>query len=350
MLTLHLIRGPLEEERSKRILSEYNRLTSAGVTQKQFHHWLEESYAGPALHALLSDENGIVVGHCCLFPFTMRYESKTVLAAKAEYLFLAEKSRSERIAGYEDKPIPAALILLRALYKAGLDCGWDPIVGSAPEQVAALHRLAGCKTLSFPLHECLLIRRPFLAASRTPNLTRKQKAAVFGIGVAQRIARPVWLQLANLIGYGASIKGRHGATGLHHEQVSLDCSTAFRGWRYPNGEYSFQQSVSASDCNLILKRGDSSNYLRVCEERIEKPLEVDELVRQLLFQAEAESAIGIRWAVYEGQWSDSIRKGLLRNGFVCIQRTRTIQIATRNREFLNPEKWIMNDSFVAFDH
>ena len=168
------------------ILSEYNRLTRSHISPENLRRWTQESPEGPSCHALLKTARGELVGHCCLFPFRMEYGDAQVVAAKAEYYFINENYRTERIHGLEKSDKPAAVILLEQLYHYCRTLHWGPYIVSAPKGVDGLHRMAGCRPISFPLFECLLVLRPLRGSFATPNLTAKQRVLLFLIGAAQR--------------------------------------------------------------------------------------------------------------------------------------------------------------------
>src|ERR1700691_4980160 len=189
MLSLHIVRGPLEESENLAILNGYTALTRATVTPPNFRRWTEQCPDGAALHALLKTENGTIAGHCCLFHLPMKIGANRVSAAKAEYFFVNPEFRQEPVEGHEGSVKPAAVLLLERLYRSGRELGWCPYLVSAPTEVAPLHRLAGCRKISIPLTECLLTFRPWTAAAHTQNLTTKQRIALAGVGIVQRV---VW--------------------------------------------------------------------------------------------------------------------------------------------------------------
>ena len=172
MLTLHIVRGPLDENLNLAVLHGYTALTRATVTAENFRRWMQRSPEGPALHAVLKNQNGDVAGHCCLFPFPLTVSGNRVTAAKAEYFFVKSEFRKQAVLGYEGSMKPAAVLLLECLYRSGKQLGWCPYVVSAPSDVAPLHRLAGCRKLTVPLTECLLTFRPWKAAIDTPICRR----------------------------------------------------------------------------------------------------------------------------------------------------------------------------------
>src|SRR5687767_6351907 len=119
MLNLRILRGPLSAEQYDRIRSEYDRLVEVRTPPANFQRWLTESPAGPALHAILESPSGQIVGHCCLIPFPLLIDGSRVTAAKAEYFFLHENYRQQTVAGFESLRLPAAVVLLRELYRFG---------------------------------------------------------------------------------------------------------------------------------------------------------------------------------------------------------------------------------------
>jgi hypothetical protein len=101
---------------------------------------------------------------------------------------------------------------------------------------------------------------------------------------------------------------------------------------------------------LIVKRGRSDRYVRVCQSRLSSPNSVRLIVHRLLQQARADQAIGIRWAVYdEGAKTDQLVAALQRMGFLCARRTRIVMVHKDFPAYLQPSAWSMSDTHFCFD-
>ncbi len=349
MLTLHIVRGPLDENLNPAILNGYTELSEATVTPENFLRWMQDSPEGPALHAILKNQDGAVAGHCCLFPFPMNVDGKRVTAAKAEYFFVKTDFRREPVQGYEGSMKPAAVLLLEHLYRSGRELGWCPYLVSAPTEVAPLHRLAGCRKIVIPLTECLLTFRPWKAALSTPNLVTSQRMALAAVGTLQRL---VWAvppksdPQVRAVPADAPFEIRETP-----QRISVSCDPDFLMWRYSASEYLRLRMETSADLGVIVKRGSPDQYVRVChssagsDERSSKPL-----LRALIANALEENALGVRWAVYDDGLSANTFVALLRKmAFMCVRRERTIYVYGLSPADLQPAAWHLQDSLFCFD-
>jgi hypothetical protein len=310
---------------------------------------MEQCPDGPALHALLKTENGTIAGHCCLFPLPMKIGANRVSAAKAEYFFVKPEFRQEPVEGHEGSVKPAAVLLLERLYRSGRELGWCPYLVSAPTEVAPLHRLAGCRKISIPLTECLLTFRPWTAAAHTQNLTTKQRIALAGVGIVQRVVWALPRKVDPRVRPVASNAPCIDPDTVR--RISLCCETDFLEWRYSDSEYLRLQLETSEELGVIAKRGSARDYLRVChssfgtDEREWKPL-----VKSLIATALKENALGVRWAVYDdGSSEDSLVPLLRKMAFLCVRRERTIYAYGLGQADLQPSAWHIQDSLFCFD-
>lgn len=349
MLSLQIVRGPLDAELCSAILNGYTSLTSATVTSGNFHRWMEQSPEGPALHAILRTEEGQVAGHCCLFPFPLNIGGQRTTIAKAEYFFVKENYRKEAVQGRENSVKPAALLLLEQLYRCGRELKWRPYLVSAPAEVAPLHRMAGCRKINIPLTECLLTFRPFRAAAHTPNLNTKQRVALAGVGALQRMAWAVRRKKSSEVN---QVPADAPASGLEiNSGISLSSDTDFLHWRYSAGEFIRFQDEASRGLGVIAKRGSDRDYVRVCQSALDaKETSWKSLLRALIRTAVEENALGVRWAVYGDGKSEKRLVGLLRKmAFLCVSRERTIYAHSLEAAYLPPASWHIEDSLFCFD-
>lgn len=349
MLNLRLMRGPLRDEENDAILREYNRLTASRIPMDEFANWVQKSPAGPAWHAILETDEGRIVGHTSLFPFRTQYGGPELIPAKSEYSFLHEDFRKDKIRGFEKASRAAFVVLLDQLFQHCQREGWGPIFASTNEKNQAFTRRVGLQPAEFQVWECLFILRPVNAARRTPNLSQRQRAMLFGGGVLQRtlwtLAR---IPLAGVNGVrpiGVSDEALDPAPG----QLSFFEDADSLRWRYLDRQYVRFSLAAAPSDYLIAKKGAPDRYLRVCQWRIQSPAAVRSLVVALLREAAAERAMGVRWAVYDDESSEEITQRMRRMGFLCARRTRIVMVHKKDAEFLSPAMWKMNDSLFSFD-
>lgn len=349
MLSLSILKGPLDQTLNAAILQGFTELAHSKVSSENFRRWMQESPAGPALHAILTAEDGRLAGHCCLFPIPMMLQGTRITIAKAEYFFLRSEFRKEAVCGFEKSIKPASVLLLEALYRSGSQFGWDWYLVSAPAEVAPLHRMAGCRKVSISLTECLLTFRPWKAAVNTPNIGSSQRAALAVAGSVQRalwaLPRKSGRDVREISVDAPSSNNHHSATG-----ISLTADPDFTRWRYGTSEFRRLQFRDSSESWLIAKKGSSVEYLRVCQ----SPPDIGEqdakcLVKSLAEIALREKALGVRWALYADGPSHHQLVPVLRNmGFLCMRRERTIYVR-RSAESAESPAWHLQDSLFCFD-
>jgi hypothetical protein len=349
MLNLRLARGPLRSDENEVILREYNRLTSSRIPMNEFVNWVQKSPAGPAWHAILETDEGRIVGHTSLFPFRTEYGGPQLVPAKSEYSFLHEDFRKEKIRGFENASRAAFIVLLDQLFQHCQREGWGPIFASTNKKNQAFTRRVGLQPSEFHVWECLFILRPVNAARHTANLTQRQRALALGGGISQRI---LW-SVARIVLSGMNgvrpIAVSDGPLEPEQNRLSFFEDRESLRWRYLDGQYiRFSFAMAPADY-LIAKKGAQDRYLRVCQWRICSSASLRSLIVALLREAASEKALGVRWAVYEGEMSEEITREMRRLGFLCVRRTRIVMVHKRDSGFLSPATWKMNDSLFSFD-
>jgi hypothetical protein len=350
MLNMRIVSAPLAEEDYRAILTEYNRLTLAGIPMNEFLRWVRDSPEGPAWHALLQTDEGRIVGHTSVLPLRARYREKHLVAGMSEYSFLHEDFRKLKIRGYENISRPAFIILLDQLFQHCQKEGWGPIFASTNEKNQVFTRKVGLRPAEFPLRECLLILKPSGAARHTPNISKKQRAALYVAGLAQMslwsIARYVLRKTNGVhavpIG-GETLWPEADRLSFYEEKES------FR-WRYLEEQYVHYAIAQEPRSYVVAKRGREDRFLRVCQYRLGSVDSVNSVVRKLIEQAREDKAMGIRWAVYDdGALSEEIVGRLRRLGFLCAPRVRIVMVHRDFPEYLQPAVWRMSDAHFCFD-
>lgn len=350
MLEMRIEKAPLKESESRAILDEYNRLTSAGIPLEEFVHWTRDNPAGKTWHAILQTEDERIVGHTSVFPLRTPFESGAITPSKSEYSFLHEDFRKEKIRGYEKSGKPAFIILLDELFRHCYREGWGPIFASTNEKNQVFTRKVGLRPLEFPLWECILVLRPSKASRLTPNLTKWQRHAMFYAGAGQRV---MWSLMRPLIARENGIcPAPLDGNGFPPDQARLSFfndSESLR-WRYLEGQY-IRFAVDGTDGEYVIaKKGSPSRFLRVCQWRLESARRLASFVKALVRQAEADAALGVRWAVYDVEPNSAELVSRIRQaGFMCARRTRIVMVHKNEERYLDPSLWKMNDSLFSFD-
>jgi len=349
MLKMRIERAPLKSGENRVILEEYNHLTSGNIPLDEFVHWVKHNPAGPAWHAILETEGGRIVGHTSVFPLRTNFGEGRIIPAKSEYSFLQQNFRKEKIRGYENAGQPAFIVLLDQLFKHCQEQGWGPIFASTNEKNQVFTRKVGLRAVEFPLWECLLILRPGKASRLTPNVSRRERLGLLAAGIVQSAAWTLAAPLLSVKGIRATPVGRNGFTA-ENARLSFFEDTESLQWRYPKGQYLRFEVESATGSFVIAKRGSATRFVRVCQWRLEDTERVCGLVRVLVRQARQDGALGVRWAVYDGEPdSTELVKQMRRAGFLCARRTRIVMVHKKEEAYLEPSLWKMNDSLFSFD-
>jgi len=350
MLRMRIVRSPLKREEYEAILRDYNRLTSSAIPLQEFERWVKDGPAGPAWHAILETEENRIVGHTSLIPLVTAYGGPEFIPAKSEYSFVHEDFRSTPIQGFETVKRAKFLILVDQLFQFGLTQGWGPYFVSTAEANYPLSRRVGCRPVELPLWECLFVLRPANAARHTANLSSQKRAALFAAGVSQRTVSSI---ATLLLPKPSRIQPVPIACQLpkpNPAQISLFEDAPSLQWRYPEEQYTRFAFDSTPEKYLIAKRGSGNRYLRVCQWDLGESEIATPLILALLKQAQADNAMGIRWAIYDGEaLSERFVSTLRRMGFLCARRVRTMMVHAKSPEFLSPERWKVNDSLFSFD-
>jgi hypothetical protein len=88
----------------------------------------------------------------------------------------------------------------------------------------------------------------------------------------------------------------------------------------------------------------------VVQWHLETATQAKGFVRALVRAALQEQALGVRWALYEGNpISAEILPALNKFGFLCVPRVRTMMVHEQHPSFMSPAMWNMNDSLFSFD-
>lgn len=332
------------------ILREYNRLTASNIPLEEFVHWVQKGPAGPAWHALLQTEEGRVVGHTSLIPLCTAYGGPQFIPAKSEYSFTHEDFRSTPIRNFETVKRAKFLILVDQLFLHGLEQGWGPYFVSTATANHPLSRRVGCRPVEFPLWECLLILRPFKAASHTQNVSRQQRVVLLAAGSAQRAA---WSAASRIFRHSNGLRSLAVASQEiipNSNRIALFEDADSLKWRYLEGQYVALGLDGTPGEYLIVKRGSEERYLRVCQWHLTSASSLRSILFALVRLAKNDRAIGIRWAVYdENEGAAELAARLRALGFIRARRIRTMMVHAKSPEFLTPSKWKINDSFFSFD-
>jgi hypothetical protein len=352
MLSLRIVGGPLEPRENEAILSQYNQLTSSRIPLNEYLHWVQNSPAGPAWHAILETDAKEIVGHTCLIPFRANCDHRQIVPAKSEYTFIQEEFQGAQIRGLEKKARPRNLILIDRLFKHCATQGWGPYLIST---VPSLHRLGpsvGCYPTDFPLQECMVILRPWSAARETPNLSFWQRTMFCIAGLFQAACWSVVLPFTSpLIGQplaannASPLPKTDALLSFFEDRDSLK-------WRYPDAHYTRLSPDSAGPEReyVIAKKGSPDRYVRICQWHLGSDQPTSSLIAGLIHMAKMEDALGVRWAVYGGEeTATKLVRRMRRFGFLCAPRVRTLLLSSQEREFLAAEKWKLNDAMFSFD-
>jgi len=348
MLKMRIERAPLKESENRVILEEYNRLTAGSIPLDEFVHWVTDNPAGKAWHAILETSDGRLVGHTSVFPLRTSFGAGAVLPAKSEYSYMHEDFRREKVHGHENAGKSAFIVILDQLFKHCQQQGWGPIFASTNEKNQVFTRKVGLRPVEFPLWECLLVLRPGAASRRTLNLRKGQRLVMFSAGIAQTT---IWSLAASLLSSRKSVEVPIGKNGFPVEDARLAFFQDAESleWRYLGGQYVRLEIEGPKGDYIIAKRGSPTRFLRVCQWRLDSTERLSQVLTALVRQARRDRALGVRWAVYDGQASDKLVRDMRHAGFLCARRTRIVMVHNKDERYLEPSVWMMNDSLFSFD-
>ena len=121
-------------------------------------------------------------------------------------------------------------------------------------------------------------------------------------------------------------------------------------WRYLDGQYARLQIEQSPGDYVIVKRGSPTKYVRVCQWHIGQRKQVPSFISALIGLAQRDGALGVRWAVYDGEpMSDALVTSLKWAGFLAARRTRIVMVHKLGEKYLDRSLWKMNDSLFSFD-
>ena len=316
--------GPLEYSEYTSILNNYNKQTNNQINIDSFLHWIARNHNGACLHSILRNRDDEIVGHCCIFPFFIEYNSSLLKAGKAEYLFLLPEYRSMQTENYSIN-IPA-YILLNELYKYALKISkYNFIIISAPIGVNKLHISCGAKSLNFSLHECIMINNPLDAALFTPNINIYKKVILFFVGIFQKIFSPIAFFL-----FSMSNQMKKSYIDTDEDLIGFNNDEVFIKWRYPKKKFT---RFKNDKTDVFLKNGSKKDFLRVCQiNKMEDNPAV--FIKDCLRISKEQNSLGFRISVYDNSpISKDLIKKLRLLGFLVAKREREILIVSDNDIF-----------------
>jgi hypothetical protein len=350
-MNLSIVRGPLPQAKNQAILEQYNRLSGARIPMSEFRHWIEDGPAGPAWHALLENEVAEVVGHSALIPFRSSLHGRWIVAGKAEYAFIREAYQAAKIRGYEKSGKPRNAVMVQQLFQRWQQEGLGPLLVSTSAVRQRSLSGVGCALAKFPVTEALLVLRPWNASRETPNLEAWQRVSIGVAGISQKT---LWSALRlvpdGLLSSQRSRRRPESALPEANGQMAFFEDFESAQWRYPREQYEQIAADADGEQYVIVKRGSSDRYVRVCDSKLASGQPTFRLIAKLTDLARRDHALGVRWAVYgNDEPAAEISNRLRRFGFLCAPRTRTVLLYSQEKEFLSAERWKLNDAMFSFD-
>jgi hypothetical protein len=350
MLRMRIERAPLKQAENLAILEHYNRLTGGRIPIDEFVHWVRDNPTGLAWHGILETEEGRIVGHTSAFPLRTEHGEGKLVPAKSEYSFMHEDFRKEKILGFETVGRPPFVILLNEFLSHCQKEGWGPIFVSTNDKNQLIGRKVGLRPVEFPLSECLLVLKPAKAARHTPNLSAKQRLGLLATGLVQSAA---WACAGPFVSHRnglSEVPVERNGFPSETERLSFFEDAESLKWRYLAGQY-FRVDVEQSPGDyVIVKRGSSKRFSRVCQWRLEGTTSLGRVVQTLVSRARSDGTMGMRWAVYDGEKrSDELVRQLRWAGFLSARRVRVLLVHKKDEKYLSPAAWKMNDSLYSFD-
>jgi hypothetical protein len=350
-LALRVLRGPLSAAERSAVLAAYTRVTGVRVTVQNFARWAEESPDGPALHALLETRDGRLAGHCCLVPFRMAMSRGDVKVGVPRYFFVSADYELERVRGYEVSNQSIETTLLAQLYGHAAREGCGPIFVHPAHDERLFHRAAGCRTVAFPVRECIFVLDPAQAWRYSRSLALNEK---MGFLVATAMQQGFARCLLPFAGRNGQVRNARigepvrSSSSRSENGVVASEEERFLKWRYPHGMYSRLVVGDASECYVIARKGSAHQALRICQWHGASDRYLPSLVRGLIREAARTGSAGVHWSVYgNGAEQERIVGHLGRQHFYPISRNVRALVYSSKEEFFAPENWSLSDSLVT---
>jgi len=107
---------------------------------------------------------------------------------------------------------------------------------------------------------------------------------------------------------------------------------------------------NGSEGYVVAAKGTPFAFARVCQFQIHSLRSIPAIIDNLVRDARASHAIGVRWSVYgNGEEQDRLVAELRKRTFLCIPRNRRILISSPDAELTSAANWNLADSLFTFD-
>jgi hypothetical protein len=194
-MELELIRGPLDERRLRAVAELYGGFNRKYGDPGFCHRLFDENPQGPALHALVLDGPGEIVGHYAIVPLDIVRDGQRRRAGKGEAFVVRPDQRSAMLSVEGAEPIPIGLAMPLRLYRHALDQGMELVHMIASPEVGLIHRMTGCRSLGVRSSRVGLGVRPGVppAAGEPAGAHAVRSALTLAQCAASSLARAVTL-------------------------------------------------------------------------------------------------------------------------------------------------------------
>ncbi len=189
MTVLDLVEGPLDDDRLRWVADLYGQADPRWADLAYVRHLLVDNPSGAAVHAFAMDD-GRAVGHCCVLPMATRVGDQLATTGKIEALYLEPSARGD-VVDHRGKPAPLSMAMLRELYDFAEARGMGLLHSYSAPELARLHRVARCHTVTVDAEVRAVALRPAAVAR---HATGRDRAIRLAGGWGQR----VWLSLAGM--------------------------------------------------------------------------------------------------------------------------------------------------------
>ncbi|HTU35457.1 MAG TPA: hypothetical protein VMF66_16760 [Candidatus Acidoferrum sp.] len=286
-------------------------------------------------------------------PFALEGPAGALTVAKEHYFFLSEQYRSQPVQNFSESDRSAAALLLEQLHLQASKQGWRAVLACVRPQLEPIHDALGYRPVDFTVRDCFFILHPVRAWHAMSQLQVGKRASLFGTSAAN------WVYASCVAPFQRSYSVVRRCRIADHfnfssrrvpRRVSLSDEPGFLRWRYPESSYTPMVADNGSEGYVVAAKGTPFAFARVCQFQIHSLRSIPAIIDNLVRDARASHAIGVRWSVYgNGEEQDRLVAELRKRTFLCIPRNRRILISSPDAELTSAANWNLADSLFTFD-
>lgn len=252
--------APLEESLIQDISTLYGEFNPKYRDAKVCHRVFNENPHGGGVHAFVVNDRGERIGHYGIVPMAIRMAGQRRISGKGEAFVVRPDCRDAVVQIGGDPPLAISLALTLSLYPFAADHRLYPIHMLAPPEVAPLHRLSGCRTITLSQQRYGVLLRPDGAPSGSRTGWRESLLQPLVLGRAAALRS--WAAVVGL-GSGPSSRWTAGPARAEHFERVVETWSVGPGWGLDLDVPTLQWFASWSSLDWI-QLSDGAGHALVC--------------------------------------------------------------------------------------